>query len=77
MRVTNNMITNRVVYNVQHALSRYLDLETEMSSGKRINNPSDDPVGTLRDLSYRTELSKLGQYQKNVSQGQNWLNSYD
>jgi flagellar hook-associated protein 3 len=77
MRVTNNMITNRVVYNVQQALGRYLQLETEMSSGKRINNPSDDPVGTLRDLSYRTELSKLGQYQKNVSQGQNWLNSYD
>ena len=77
MRVTNSMISNQVVYNVQKSLDRYLSLQTEMSSGRRINSPSDDPVGTLRDLSYRTELSKLNQYQENVSQGQNWLNSYD
>jgi len=77
MRVTNNMITNQVVFNVQRSLQRFMTLQTSMSSGKRINKPSDDPVGTLRDLDYRTELSKIGQFQDNVSQGQNWLNSYD
>ena len=77
MRVTNNMVTNQVIFNVQRSLRRFMTLQTEMSSGKRINKPSDDPVGTLRDLDYRTELSKIGQFQDNVSQGQNWLNSYD
>ena len=77
MRVTNQMLTNQVVYNIQSSLDRYLTLQTEMSSGRRINNPSDDPVGTLRDLDYRTELSKITQYQANVDQGQNWLDSYD
>jgi flagellar hook-associated protein 3 len=77
MRVTNNMVTSQVVFNIQRSLRRFMTLQTEMSSGKRINRPSDDPVGTLRDLDYRTELSKIGQFQDNVSQGQNWLNSYD
>ncbi|MCX6833603.1 MAG: flagellar hook-associated protein FlgL, partial [candidate division Zixibacteria bacterium] len=77
MRVTNNMVTNQVVFNVQRSLQRFMTLQTSMSSGKRINKPSDDPVGTLRDLDYRTELSKIGQFQDNVSQGQNWLSSYD
>ena len=77
MRVTNNMVTSQVIFNVQRSLRRFMTLQTEMSSGKRINKPSDDPVGTLRDLDYRTELSKIGQFQDNISQGQNWLNSYD
>ncbi len=70
MRVTNNMVNSQVVFNVQRALQRFMSLQTAMSSGKRINKPSDDPVGTLRDLDYRTELNKIGQFQANVSQGQ-------
>jgi flagellar hook-associated protein 3 len=71
------MMTSQVVFDVQRSLQRFMDLQTDMSSGKRINRPSDDPVGTLRDLDYRTELSKLGQFQDNVTQGQNWLSTYD
>jgi flagellar hook-associated protein 3 FlgL len=77
MRVTSAMLTNQVVYNIQQSLDRYLTLQTSMSSGRRINNPSDDPVGILRDLDYRTELSKIAQFQSNVDLGQNWLSSYD
>lgn len=77
MRVTNNMVTSQVVFNIQRSLQRFMDVQTSMSSGRRINTPSDDPVGTLRDLGYRTELSKISQFQKNVNQGQNWLLTYD
>ncbi len=77
MRVTNNMISNRVVFNMQRSLGRFFDLETQMSSGRRINKPSDDPSGTLRDLNYRTELAKIEQYQKNISQALNWTATYD
>ena len=62
MRVTNGMISNRVVFNMQRSLRRFMHLETSMSSGRRINKPSDDPSGTLRDLNYRTELARIGQY---------------
>lgn len=77
MRVTNNMITNRVSYNLGNSISRYMDLQTQISSGRRINRPSDDPLGILRDLDYRKEISKAQQYQRNISQGQTWMQSYD
>ncbi len=77
MRITNSMITDRVVYNMQRAIRRYMDMQTQFSSGRRINKPSDDPIGTQCDLIYRTELKKNEQYRQNVGQGQNWMQSYD
>ena len=77
MRVTNNMMADRVTTNAQLALQRFLEMQTQMSSGKRINTPSDDPLGILRDLNYRTELAKTAQYRKNITQGQSWNQTYD
>ncbi len=54
-----------------------MDLQTNMSSGRQINKPSDDPLGTMRDLGYRTELAKIAQFRKNISQALNWLNTYE
>lgn len=77
MRVTNKMMVERVAYNSQAALSRFLEMQTQMSSGKRINKPSDDPLGVLRDLDYRSELAKNDQFIKNVSRGLEWMQNYD
>ena len=71
------MMSNRVAFNMSASLSRFMDLQTQMSSGRRINKPSDDPLGILRDLDYRTELSKNAQYRRNISQAQNWMSTYD
>jgi len=77
MRITTSMLTDRVVFNMQRSIRRYMDMQTQLSSGRRINKPSDDPIGTQRDLIYRTELKKNEQYRKNIGQGQNWMQSYD
>lgn len=77
MRVTNSMISGQVVFNMQRSLKKFFQLETQMSSGRQINKPSDNPTGTLRDLNYRTELAKIDQYRKNISQGLSWMGTYD
>jgi flagellar hook-associated protein 3 FlgL len=77
MRITNNMLTGRVVYNMQRSLRQFFQMQTQMSTGKRINKASDDPIGTQRDLQYREELSKNAQYRKNIDQAQNWMDLYD
>lgn len=77
MRISTNMLNDRVVFNMQQALQRFLEMQTQMSSGRRINKPSDDPVGVQRDLTYRTELAKIEQYTGNIEQGQAWMRSYD
>jgi len=77
MRITTGMMSSQVVFNMQRSLRRFMDMQTSMSSGRRINKPSDDPLGTLRDLSYRTELAKIAQFRKNISQGLSWTTTYD
>ncbi|MEE8404500.1 MAG: flagellar hook-associated protein FlgL [candidate division Zixibacteria bacterium] len=77
MRVTNSVIAANVSFNTQRAIARFLELQKQMSSGRRINKPSDDPIGTIRDLDYRTELSKIQQYRGAIAQGQNWMGAYE
>ncbi|MCH9024480.1 MAG: flagellar hook-associated protein FlgL [candidate division Zixibacteria bacterium] len=77
MRVTNSVIAGNVSFNTQRAIARFLELQNQMSSGRRINKPSDDPIGTIRDLDYRKELSKIQQYRGAIAQAQNWMGIYD
>ena len=77
MRVTNNMISGQVVFNMQRQINRLLNIQTSISSGRRLERPSDDPVGLLRDLDYRMELAKNEQFMKNISRARNKTNNYD
>jgi flagellar hook-associated protein 3 FlgL len=44
-----------------------------ISSGKRINRLSDDPVGLVSVLSLRSSLSNLDQLERNLGTGRSWL----
>ncbi len=77
MRVTNEMIANQVVYNLTQNINRFYVLQNQMSTNKRINKASDDPIGTIKDLSYRERLSELTQFKSNISIGSTWLASSD
>ena len=77
MRVTNKMISDQVTNNLGTNISKFMKLQNMMSTSRRINQPSDDPVGTIKDLSYRTRLTEITQFQKNIDEGSNWLASVD
>ncbi len=77
MRVTNSMISGQVVFNMQRQIERLLKIQISISSGRRLEKPSDDPVGILRDLDYRMELSKNEQFLKNITRARNKSNNYD
>jgi flagellar hook-associated protein 3 FlgL len=76
-RVTQGMIANQVVFNLSQTLARFYKLQNQMSTSRRINQPSDDPIGTMKDLSYRERLSDITQYKSNISMSQVWLKSTD
>lgn len=73
MRVTNKMMTDQAVYNVSKSLQRVTDLQEKISSGKNINRPSDDPAGMSRAINYRSSLSFLDQYERNIRSGKSWV----
>lgn len=73
MRITDGM-TNRVVLgDLSKTKASLTQLQRQISSGKRITRPSDDPFGTGRTLQLSGELEGFKQYQANVQDGIGWV----
>jgi flagellar hook-associated protein 3 len=71
------MITSLVINNLSRNIDSFMKLENMMSTGRRINKPSDDPIGSIRDLGYRSVLAQYEQYDTNISHAETWLSSVD
>jgi len=73
MRVANKSIYDSVQYNLGN-ISEELNKANEIATtGKRINNLSDDPVGLTQSLNIRSALSNIEQMGRNISCGNSWL----
>ncbi len=77
IRVTQGMITTQLTRNLNSNMARMSQIENQMSTGRSINKPSDDPVGVTYALRYRSELSSNGQYRDNVGSALSWLSFSD
>lgn len=74
MRVTNKMMTNNTMYNINKNKINLSKLDEQYSTGKKIQRPSDDPVIAVRALKLRTNLSELNQYyEKNIPDAKSWM----
>jgi len=62
MRITNTILFNTTLANIQQYNARLLQTYEEASSGRRLHRPSDDPAGTRRVLDLRGALSSLEQF---------------
>ena len=67
MRVTNNMMTNNMMSQIHRLNEELLAVQEKISSQKRINRPSDDPLGTSRVMDYRSSIAAIDQYQDNIT----------
>lgn len=77
MRVTQGMMTNSVLQHISNGYSKLADYQSQLASGKKITRPSQDPVVATMGISYRTDVSHVEQYQKNVTNAYKWLDSSD
>ena len=74
MRITNKMMTNNMLYNINSNKSSLSSLEEQYSTGLAIQRPSDDPIVAVRALKLRTNLSELNQYyEKNIPDAMSWM----
>ncbi len=75
MRVTNGMMSNRLLTNINRNLTLLDKYNTQGSTGKKIQVPSDDPIIASRSLKFRTMLSETEQYAKNASDATSWIDA--
>ncbi|MCM1231307.1 MAG: hypothetical protein NC489_14395 [Ruminococcus flavefaciens] len=74
MRMTNKIMQNNSLYNINNNKLLQDKLSTQMSTQKKITRPSDDPVIAIRALRLRTNVSELTQfYGKNAPDADSWL----
>jgi flagellar hook-associated protein 3 FlgL len=74
MRITNKIMQNNSLYNINNNKVTEDQLNTMMSTGKKLTRPSDDPVIAIRALRLRSKVTQLSQYyEKNAKDAQSWL----
>jgi flagellar hook-associated protein 3 FlgL len=77
MRVTQSMISNNMLSNLSNSYSKLDQYNNQLSSGKKISRPSDDPVIAMKGIYYRSDVTQVEQYQRNLSEATNWVDSSD
>ncbi len=74
MRITNKIMQNNSLYNINNNKVAEDTLNTMMSTGKKITRPSEDPVIAIRALRLRSNVVQLDQYyEKNAKDAESWL----
>lgn len=71
-RITTQMTASMTLNDLQQSLNRLDTTQQQLSSGKKINQPSDDPYGTSQAMSLNGQLSSLNDYTNNITDGTAW-----
>lgn len=77
MRVTQNMISNNMLRHLSNSYAEMGKTMDQLTTGKKINKPSDDPVTVMKGMNYRSEVSRIEQYKRNTGEVHNWMDNTD
>jgi flagellar hook-associated protein 3 FlgL len=71
-RITDGMLTGSTLNDINSTLGRLQHSSDEISSGKKILEPSDNPYGASRSLDLQSELDGLSSYAASAQDGISW-----
>lgn len=77
MRVTNKMLSHSFLADMRTNLKNMQKIQEQMTSGKEIRKPSDDPAKIARAMQLHTDINANKQYNSNISDTINWLDITD
>jgi len=66
MRISAKIMAEHIKANLAKQSGQLMETQLQLASGKRINKPSDDPIGIGKVLDYRTTLQTIDQYRENM-----------
>ncbi|WP_422135162.1 flagellar hook-associated protein FlgL [Endozoicomonas sp. ALD040] len=77
MRISSINFNNIMLRAMQDGMARLAVTTDQMASGKRILQPSDDSVDTVKILQINNELTAIGQYEDNIDSARRMLQQQD
>ncbi len=67
MRITNTSMSRVMINNMANRTAEYAKLNEQLTSGKRVNKISDDPVASMQLVQLENSKSDVSQYKTNVA----------
>ncbi len=67
MRITEGSMTDKHLYNQQKILNRKAKIQTQIATNSKIENLSDNLIGSLQSIKVQSQIKKTENYLQNVS----------
>ncbi|WP_227937250.1 flagellar hook-associated protein FlgL [Alkalihalobacillus deserti] len=77
MRVTQMMLSQSSLRNINQGYNRLANIQDQLASGKKITRASQDPVVAMKGMRYRSQVTEVEQFKRNLSETYNWLDTAD
>lgn len=77
MRITNRMMTSSFLNDMQRNLNKMNKIQNQLTSGKEVRRPSDNPFIVARSMQLNGDISANEQYNSNIKDTINWLDATD
>ena len=69
------MLAANSLRHLSNSYSNMQKYQDQLATGKKINRPSDDPVVAIKGMFYRTNLTEVEQYKRNLNEAYQWMES--
>lgn len=77
MRVTQSMLSRNNLNYISQNYRNLSKIYDQVMTGKKITKPSQDPVIAMKGMRYRTQVTEIKQFQRNLNEGFNWMENAD
>jgi flagellar hook-associated protein 3 FlgL len=77
IRVTNQIQQTNALQNIFRITEDLFQANQRVATGKRINKPSDDPLGIQDTLTLRSSIAQIQQFNRNIDNNRLFLNTAD
>lgn len=66
-----------MLQNLSRSYTEMAKTQDQLATGKKIAKPSDDPVVATNGIRYRTNITNVEQYERNLNEVYNWMEASD
>jgi len=73
LRVSTSYLLNNLSRDISQQLARMQRLSEDISTGKRVRKPSDDPIAASRGMAIRALRAGVAQHKTNIDDAKDWL----
>lgn len=77
MRISSTQIADNSIYGITQSYARYAVAQNEVSTGKQVQQPSDNPSGIAQSLGFRNQYDQINEYQHTITQANSFLSATD